>query len=74
MYIASLACNVAQSQWRIPAKWMYYHLLDADWASNALSWQWVAGTNSNKKYFANQNNINKYCFTKANEYFFRCLL
>ena len=52
MYIASLACNVAQSQWRIPAKWMYYYLLDADWASNALSWQWVAGTNSNKKYFA----------------------
>jgi deoxyribodipyrimidine photo-lyase len=74
MYIASLACNVAQSHWRIPAKWMYYHLLDADWASNALSWQWVAGTNSNKKYFANQNNINKYCFTKANKYFFRCLL
>ena len=69
MYIASLACNVAQSHWRIPAKWMYYHLLDADWASNALSWQWVAGTNSNKKYFANQNNINKYCFTKQTNTF-----
>ena len=42
---------------------MYYHLLDADWASNALSWQWVAGSNSNKKYIANQDNVNKYCFT-----------
>ena len=42
---------------------MYYHLLDADWASNALSWQWVAGTNSHKKYIANQENINKYCHT-----------
>ena len=42
---------------------MYYHLLDADWASNALSWQWVAGSNSNKKYIANQENVNKYCFT-----------
>jgi len=61
MYIASIACNVAQSHWKVPAQWMYYHLLDADWASNALSWQWVAGANSNKKYYANQDNINKFC-------------
>ncbi|MDC6468227.1 FAD-binding domain-containing protein, partial [Flavobacteriaceae bacterium] len=46
-----------------------YHLLDADWASNALSWQWVAGTNSNKKYIANQDNINKYCHTKQSNTF-----
>ena len=63
MYIASIACNVGQSHWLHPAKWMYYHLLDADWASNALSWQWVAGANANKKYIANQENINKYCLT-----------
>jgi len=60
MYVASLACNVAKSHWRLPAQWLYYHLLDADWASNALSWQWVAGSFSSKKYFANQENINKY--------------
>lgn len=64
MYIASISCNVARSHWGIPAKWMYYHLLDADWASNALSWQWIAGTNAQKKYYANQDNINKYSFTK----------
>lgn len=64
MYIASITCNMGQSHWRIPAQWMYYHLLDADWASNALSWQWVAGANANKKYVANQENINNYCFTK----------
>ena len=63
MYIASIVCNVGQSHWKLPAQWMYYHLLDADWASNALSWQWVAGSNSNKKYIANQENVNKYCFT-----------
>jgi deoxyribodipyrimidine photo-lyase len=39
---------------------MYYHLLDGDWASNALSWQWVAGSFSSKKYIANQENINNY--------------
>jgi len=63
MYSAAIACNIAKSDWLLPAKWMYYHLLDGDWASNALSWQWVAGANSNKKYYANQENINKYCYT-----------
>lgn len=63
MYIAATACNVAKSHWSIPARWMYYHLIDGDWASNALSWQWVAGTASNKKYFVNQENINRYCYT-----------
>ncbi|GAB3658085.1 hypothetical protein GCM10028791_30830 [Echinicola sediminis] len=61
MYVAALACNFGQSHWHTPARWMYYHLLDADWGSNALSWQWVAGSNSNKKYLANQGNINRYC-------------
>ena len=63
MYMASIACNVGQNHWKHPAKWMYYHLLDADWASNALSWQWVAGANSNKKYYANQENINTFCYS-----------
>jgi len=70
MYVSSLACNVSKSHWNIPAKWMYYHLLDADWGSNALSWQWICGSNSNKKYYANQENINKYCFTNQ-KYIFR---
>ncbi len=61
MYIASIACNIGQNYWKKPAQWMYYHLLDGDWASNALSWQWVAGSNSNKKYYANQENINNFC-------------
>ena len=63
MYTAALACNIAQSHWHNPAQWMYYHLLDGDWASNACSWQWVAGANSSKKYVANQENINKYTHT-----------
>jgi deoxyribodipyrimidine photo-lyase len=69
MYIASIACNVGQSHWKVPAQWMHYHLLDADWASNALSWQWVAGSNANKKYIANQENINNYCFTDQKDTF-----
>ncbi len=60
MYTAMLSCHVSVSHWHTPARWMYYHLFDGDWASNALSWQWVAGSNSNKTYIANQDNINKY--------------
>ena len=69
MYVASLCCNVAKSHWKKPAKWMYYHLLDADWGSNALSWQWICGTNSNKKYFANQENINKFFYSNQKNTF-----
>ncbi len=69
MYVASVACNVGKSHWRLPAKWMYYHLLDGDWASNALSWQWVAGSNSNKKYYANQENINNFFYSAQKDTF-----
>lgn len=65
MYVASLVTNIGKYHWKKPAKWMYYHLLDADWGSNALSWQWVCGSNSSKKYYANQDNINR--FTNSNQ-------
>lgn len=64
MWTASISTNIAKSHWVLPSKWLYYHLLDGDLASNTLSWQWVAGTFSSKKYFANQENINKYANTK----------
>lgn len=63
MYIASLVCNLSGAYWKLPSQWMYYHLLDADLASNTCSWQWVSGSFSSKKYFANQENINKYLKT-----------
>ncbi|HMO62113.1 MAG TPA: FAD-binding domain-containing protein [Ferruginibacter sp.] len=69
MYVASLTCNIARSHWLAPAQWLYYHLLDADWASNALSWQWVAGSFSSKKYYANQANINTFCYTSQHNTF-----
>lgn len=69
MYVASICCNIAQSHWLNPAKWMYGHLLDGDIASNYLSWQWVAGAFSNKKYYANQSNINKYFYSSQDRTF-----
>ena len=60
MWLAGLICNTARTHWWEPSRWLYYHLLDGDPASNSLSWQWVAGTFSHKKYIAAQANINKY--------------
>lgn len=60
MYVATMATNIARAHWQVPAQWMYYHLLDADFASNTCSWQWVCGVRSQKRYYANQENINAY--------------
>jgi len=60
MYLAAIACNIGKAHWLEPSRWMYYHLLDGDIASNNCSWQWVAGAFSSKKYYCNQENINKY--------------
>ena len=63
MYTASISCVTAKAHWLNASKWMYYHLLDGDLASNSCSWQWVAGSFSSKQYYCNQENINKYSGT-----------
>ncbi len=72
MYVSSIACNIGKAHWHAPARWLYYHLLDGDLASNTCSWQWVAGSFANKKYFCNQENINKYSFSKQQQSFLDC--
>lgn len=69
MYVASICCNLAGAHWWTPSQWLFYHLWDGDQASNQLNWQWVAGSFSNKKYYANQNNINKYFHSSQNDTF-----
>jgi deoxyribodipyrimidine photo-lyase len=69
MYLGSIACNIGKAHWLESSKWMYYHLLDGDIASNNCSWQWVAGAFSSKKYYCNQENINKYTFSKQQNTF-----
>lgn len=60
MYIASITCNIGRAHWFLPSQWMYAHLLDGDLASNTCSWQWVAGAFASKKYYCNQENLNRY--------------
>lgn len=72
MYTAMLTCNIAKAHWLAPSKWLYYHLLDGDLASNMLSWQWVAGSFSSKQYFANQTNINQYTGSQQRNTYLDC--
>lgn len=61
MYLASYVVHWRRVKWQAGAQWFLEHLLDGDVASNNLSWQWVASTYSNKPYFFNLENIQKYC-------------
>lgn len=58
MNVASVACNLARAHWYEMGRWLYYHLIDGDPASNFLSWQWVAGTSVNKQYLTSQQVLN----------------
>jgi len=63
MWLAGLICNVAKCEWQIAADWMHSYLIDGDYASNHLNWQWVAGSFNGSSYLPHQGNINKYTKT-----------
>ncbi len=60
MWLASYVVHVRRVHWRAGADWLAAHLLDGDLASNHLSWQWVAGTGSQKPYLFNADNVARY--------------
>jgi deoxyribodipyrimidine photo-lyase len=60
MWLASYMVHLRKVHWRLGADWLYGHLLDGDLASNHLSWQWVAGTGSNKPYLFNAENVARF--------------
>jgi deoxyribodipyrimidine photo-lyase len=60
MWLASWLVHVRGVHWLAGADWFLEHLLDADPASNHLSWQWVAGTFSAKPYLFNRENLERY--------------
>lgn len=60
MWLASYVVHLRKVHWRAGADWMLAHLLDGDLASNHLSWQWVAGTGSQKPYLFNAGNVARY--------------
>jgi hypothetical protein len=58
MWFASIWIFTLRLPWQLGADFFYKHLLDADPASNTLSWRWVAGLHTRgKHYLARAANI-----------------
>ena len=60
LYLASYIVHWRRVKWQAGARWFLAHLLDGDPASNNMSWQWVASTSSNKPYYFNLDNLQKF--------------
>ena len=60
LYVAAYICHWRRIKWQAGAKFFLSHLLDGDAASNNLSWQWVASTFSQKPYYYNLENVQKF--------------
>jgi deoxyribodipyrimidine photo-lyase len=61
MWFASIWCFTLRLPWQLGADFFLRHLLDADAASNTLSWRWVAGLQTiGKHYVARAENIVRY--------------
>lgn len=54
-WFAAYVIHWLKVDWRDAADWFETLLLDGDKASNHLSWQWVASTNSTKPYYFNKD-------------------
>ena len=61
MWFASIWIFTLRLDWRLGADFFLRHLMDADAASNTLSWRWVAGLHTKgKHYLARADNIARY--------------
>ena len=61
MWFASIWIFTLKLPWQLGADFFLTHLLDADPASNTLSWRWVAGLHTpGKHYLARAANIEKF--------------
>jgi len=60
MWLAAYVVHWRRVRWQAGARWFLQHLLDGDPASNNLSWQWVASAFSNKPYFFNRANLERF--------------
>jgi deoxyribodipyrimidine photo-lyase len=64
MWWASFWIHAEGLPWELGADFFYRHLLDADPASNTLSWRWVAGLQTpGKTYLVRLSNLEKYAKT-----------
>lgn len=62
MWWASFWIHAERLPWELGAEFFFQHLLDADPASNLLSWRWVAGLQTaGKTYLVRRSNLERWC-------------
>lgn len=62
MWWASFWIHAERLPWELGAEFFFQQLLDADPASNTLSWRWVAGLQTaGKSYLVRRSNLERYC-------------
>ncbi len=62
MWWASFWIHVERLPWELGADFFFQHLLDADPASNTMSWRWVAGLQTaGKTYLVRRSNLERWC-------------
>ncbi len=67
MWFASIWIFTLRLPWQLGADFFMTNLLDADPASNTLSWRWVAGLHTKgKHYLARASNIEKFTLGRFN--------
>ncbi len=67
MWFASIWIFTLKLPWELGADFFLHHLIDADAASNTLSWRWVGGLHTpGKTYLARASNIRKYTEDRFN--------
>lgn len=70
MWWASFWIHQQGLPWALGAQHFMKHLLDADAASNTLSWRWVAGIQTvGKSYIVRRDNIERYHYDPAEDGF-----
>lgn len=60
MWMAAYVVHWRRVRWQAGARWFLEHLIDGDAGSNNLSWQWVASTFSQRPYYFNRENLERY--------------
>ncbi|MDP4623549.1 MAG: hypothetical protein NWT08_00285 [Akkermansiaceae bacterium] len=67
MWFASIWIFTLKLPWQLGADFFLTHLIDADPASNTLSWRWVAGLHTRgKHYLSRASNIEKFTHGRFN--------
>lgn len=63
LWLAAYVVHFAKVHWPLGERFFYHHLIDGEPGPNALNWQWVASTFSQRPYYFNSASMAKHGHT-----------